>query len=234
MADRPTFDRVARVVSFLAETTGTGVDDLYPEPPRRRGLLDGDSILEMWRAFQEDDERLRPFKLTTQRNQGRREPYGLYSLFYRRVGQTIPIYVGKGRLPYRPLAHLGLQNQYFDQVMAAYFGGIHGRPWREDVNRQVVLERLSRLQLGFCFCAVGAGSEAKRDSGQYETRFIDALHPVCNSKYYPPRIDHFDLDRLAEAWPNNGAGKDSISTDDLENLITSCLDCHRQCVLRGA
>jgi len=59
VADRPTFDRVARVVSFLAGMTGTGVDYLYPELPRRRGLLDGDGILELWRAFQEDDEKLR-------------------------------------------------------------------------------------------------------------------------------------------------------------------------------
>lgn len=114
MADGPTRERVERVLAFLAQTTGTGTDYLYPEPRQKSGLLDGEGILDIWRAFQEDDRELSEFKLMTQLKPGRPEPYGLYFLFYLLDGQSIPIYVGKGKLPYRPLAHLGLQNQYLD------------------------------------------------------------------------------------------------------------------------
>ena len=81
MADGPTHERVERILALLAQTTGTGVDYFYPEPRRRPGLLDGEGILDIWRAFQEDDPKLSPFKLTTQR-MGRKEPYGFYFLFY--------------------------------------------------------------------------------------------------------------------------------------------------------
>lgn len=230
MADGPTPERVERVLSFLAHTTGTGVDYLYPEPRRRPGVLDGEGILEIWRAFQEDDETLSPFKLTTQLKLGRSEPYGLYFLFYLLGGQTVPLYVGKGRLPYRPLAHLGLQNQYLDQMMARYFGGVHGRPWRQEDNQPFIRERLGRLRLGFCFYAVGAPSEAKKSAASYERQFIDALHPVGNSGYYPPRIEHFELAEAAAAWPENGRGKPSLGAAGIDELIAACLDTHDRCL----
>ena len=228
MADGPTYERVERILAFLAQTTGTGVDYFYPEPRRQPGLLDGEGILDIWRAFQEDDRTVSPVKLTT--TMDRREPYGFYFLFYVLNGQTIPLYVGKGKLPYRPLAHLGLQNQYLDQMMASYFGGIHGRPWRQDDNLPRIRERLSHLRLGFCFHALGASSETKKDAAQEERRFIEALHPVGNAGFYPSRIEHFELARAAATWPAKVRGKASLGTAELEELIDACLETHRKCV----
>ena len=230
MADGPTAERVERIVTFLAETTGTALDYLYTDPPRRSGLLDGDGILELWNAFQEDDERLRKRRLTTQCKPRRAEPYGFYFLFHRAAGRRVPIYVGKGSLPYRPLAHLGLQNQYFDQVMASYFGGISGRPWRPEVDPAWLKERLGPLELGLMFHALDCEGDDKRKAGEIETKLIKALHPVANSGFYAPRIEHFDLARLVAAWPENGAGKPSLTSQGVEELIASCLDRHRRCV----
>lgn len=230
MADGPTRERVERVLAFLAQTTGTGTDYLYPEPRQKSGLLDGEGIFDIWLAFQEDDRESSEFKLMTQLKPGRPEPYGLYFLFYLLDGQSIPIYVGKGTLPYRPLAHLGLQSQYLDQVMAYYFGGVHGRPWRQERDQPFIREQLSRLRLGFCFHALGAQSEAKKDAAQYERQFIEALHPVCNAGYYPRKIEHFELAKLAAAWPGNGIGKRSLGTPELEGLIRRCVEIHDACV----
>jgi len=175
------------------------------------GLLDGADILDLWTQFQSD------ISLRTQlprRKPELKTPYGLYFYFYQTpgaetLGRLVPMYVGKGTLPFRGLQHLGLQ-QYIDQVFSHEFGGVTGNPrlW-SSARLEVVRAALVPMRLGFIFHSTsGLIDDASEETAvpaavELERKFRAALLPAMDGHLAPktpPVGETFDLKVLAEHW----------------------------------
>ena len=235
MTERIDTQMVGRVIEVLDQTTAAAADYLLPGLGRNKTLLDGTEILRLWEAFQEDHEAIARLKTQWPTRKPEHMPtYGLYFIFYRRDdGGMVPVYVGKGSLPYRPLAHLGLQRQYIDQVFAFYFGGIHARPWRLDISEDV-RRRFGPLCLGLVFYSVERDkSEPARAIGDYERAFHMALHPIGNTGYYPRQINTFVLKQLVDTWPENGRDREVLPAAEIGRILQECAERHARCCEDG-
>jgi len=142
-----------------------------------------------------------------------KQAYGLYFLFFRAGKVTVPVYVGKGWIPDRPIDHLA-PSQFFDQLMSSYFGGIHRHPHAlPSKRRKSVMKKLPPLLLGAVVFSAERRKAEELGCGDYEKKFIRVLQPLANRKegtrgsYYCDDFtsdfseeDKWKLDRIAKAW----------------------------------
>jgi len=232
-------DHVDRITTLVAATTRTACTYFSKSLVPKLGLLDGAEIIDLWTQFQSD------ISLRTQQPRRKPElktPYGFYFYFYQTPntdtpGRLVPMYVGKGPLPFRGLQHLGLQ-QYIDQVFTHAFGGAHSHPSLLSSEQLKVMQAaLVPVRLGFILhSAPGLSDDAGKETvvpsaAELERRFQLALLPAMDGRLAPktPPVGMiFDLKILAEHWCTAAKW---ATPPEVDTLIQEAQRCHER-VLR--
>lgn len=186
---------IEQLTRLLSETTPSAVLH-FRVNCQARGMLFGKELLRFHQRLAEAD--------STKKGVMERA-YGLYFIFFETSATLVPVYVGKGDLPYRLLQHFGLVAPV-DQVLAFHLGGLHGYP-QHLRDKEKYQKGLERLHVGVVLaCRNRSNDDVRKKVDKYEKYLIKALKPVADGsnynyeRYFDFKKGEFDLQTAADEW----------------------------------